>query len=899
MLVIPQQDHSESPVTALLELALTLPETERASFVQKAASDNSKLISEVLEELEWEKRMAGFLQTPVLSRVDVQDSLEPGTLLAGRFTIVRLIAEGGMALVYESLDQMSSQRVALKIPKLPFRRRLLAELHSALEVTHPNLCRVHAIHRAEMPSGASFEFLTMEYLEGETLAQRLTTSPAISLEEAAEITRQICAGLEEAHKRDVTHGDLKPSNIIIAKDKKGRLRAVITDFGLARVSLGSIAEAAPSLRGTPDFIAPELWRGGTPSKASDIYALGVILFAMLTGTRPLQSLALSERLDSVPLAPHKLVPQVPVVWSSKVLACLSPTASKRPSSAGEIAAVFAKPAQPRRLRLALALVAALFGLTTWGFFKLSPALPPSDLPLRLAILPPAADDQTAMLAIGMAEDWSAQLSITRKSRHLSIIPVALAYRYHVKSPEQAYATLGASHTLRISTRIQSGKINFSGTINAAGIQSPVKTWGQILTLDSLGEVVEPMQTHLQSALGLSLVSPVTLLPPAYAEQVEGIYYLSQVSNHQLALAHFLQAKQIDARSAAPLLRLAETEILRFRNSSDPEALRQSQHWLDRARRLQGTTPSASYWLLEATLATERGQSSDAGIALRQALDAEPENLKALTALARHLAGTSRSNEAIELLRQGTHLAPGYFQPLLELGVALYFAGRYDEAEAEYKKVIAIAPDLSQARQNLAAVYADTGRYLLAEQQLQQALRLDRTPDTLAGMGALLAYQGKHVESAQNYEQAVSISPEDFLLLSNLGDSYRRTGKSAEAMRIYNRALNAGKARLTQTAADAYTRSFVAYLCARLGHAVQAKAELRSALALAPNDAKVCRRAILTYEVLGMQDAAFAALASAPPTVLRELARHPDLSLFRQDARFTRLGAPLGRPSKKG
>ncbi|MCW5980461.1 MAG: protein kinase [Bryobacteraceae bacterium] len=140
-----------------------------------------------------------------------------------------------MAVVCEARDRKTSQRVAVKVPKLPFRRRLLAELESALEVTHFNICRVHSIHSAQTEAGP-VDFLTMEYLEGETLAHRLRSAGRLPLEEVEPIAQQICSGLAAAHDREVIHGDLKPGNVILARTRKGGLRAVITAFGLARAA---------------------------------------------------------------------------------------------------------------------------------------------------------------------------------------------------------------------------------------------------------------------------------------------------------------------------------------------------------------------------------------------------------------------------------------------------------------------------------------------------------------------------------------------------------------------------------------------------------------------------------------------------------------------------------------
>src|SRR5580704_5792022 len=209
----------------------------------------------------------------------MEDPVAPGQLLTDRFRVVRRIAHGGMGVVYEAYDEKLDRRIALKCARVGHGRHLRPEVRLATEVSHPNICKIYEIHTTESPQGP-LEFFTMELLEGLTLSIRLKEGP-LSPHEAKTIARGLCAGLAEAHRHQVIHGDLKSANVILAKSPDGTPRAVITDFGLARA-----ASVRGITGGTPGYMAPELYNGAPTTVASDIYALGVILYEMVSGARP-------------------------------------------------------------------------------------------------------------------------------------------------------------------------------------------------------------------------------------------------------------------------------------------------------------------------------------------------------------------------------------------------------------------------------------------------------------------------------------------------------------------------------------------------------------------------------------------------------------------------------------
>ncbi len=224
----------------------------------------------------------------------------PGEIVAGRYRIACYLGQGAAGEVYGVEDLQLGSRVALKVLRPGTSRDLQAierfkrEILLARRVSHPNVCRIfdlgaHEIANREEGGVQALHFLTMEWLEGETLARRIQEAGAFDEGPAVAIARQLCRGLGAAHDAGVVHRDFKSSNILLVPGPDGE-RAVITDFGLARSSNqsadGVTLTEAGGLLGTPAYMAPEQVAGLAASPASDLYALGVVLYEMLSGSLP-------------------------------------------------------------------------------------------------------------------------------------------------------------------------------------------------------------------------------------------------------------------------------------------------------------------------------------------------------------------------------------------------------------------------------------------------------------------------------------------------------------------------------------------------------------------------------------------------------------------------------------
>jgi len=215
-------------------------------------------------------------------------------VLDQRYRVVRKLGEGGMSFVYEAKDISNGESVAVKImtPKLAQDKtaaeRLRREAGLAMRLDHPNICRIMRLGETE----DGLIYLVMPLLKGELLSDKEVREGPIPLAVGVPIMRQVCDALEVAHQQQIIHRDLKPENIFICPDPDGSLRAVVTDFGLAKEKRAEpgIAKltATGIILGTPEFMSPEQIRGKPLDGRSDIYALGLVAFEMFTGKLPFE-----------------------------------------------------------------------------------------------------------------------------------------------------------------------------------------------------------------------------------------------------------------------------------------------------------------------------------------------------------------------------------------------------------------------------------------------------------------------------------------------------------------------------------------------------------------------------------------------------------------------------------
>jgi serine/threonine protein kinase len=242
-----------------------------------------------------------------------------------------------MGEVYEAWDDELSIRVALKAlhgihdSRLDLHRLKLEGL-MARSVWHPNVCRVYNVSH-DGKDKATVWFLTMELLKGETLSRVLQKVGRLPLDRTLQLAEQMAAGLGAAHRAGVVHRDFKPSNVVLVNGDNGE-QAMVTDFGTAQAPTGERRD--PSGHGHPAYMAPEQVRGEDVGPAADIYAFGVVLFEMVTGTLPFGGDSPIEvarrRLVADPPSPRSVVPGIDDRWEQAIPARARPGPGARRST---------------------------------------------------------------------------------------------------------------------------------------------------------------------------------------------------------------------------------------------------------------------------------------------------------------------------------------------------------------------------------------------------------------------------------------------------------------------------------------------------------------------------------------------------------------------------------------
>ncbi len=875
-------------VMTLVDATLEQGPELRLSYIESACGDDPILRAEVEKRVRWEEQIQSFLRDAVTTTLEkLNPTLAPGKYLAGRFRVLREIGEGGMGVVYEAFDEKLNRRVALKCAQAGYGHRLPPEARAAREVSHFNVCKVYDLHSAQTKFG-TVEFLTMEFIDGETLSGRLRRTGPLPPAEARDIALQICAGLAQAHRQGVVHGDLKCGNVLLAHSPDGTTRAVVTDFGLASLKLPGSDEIVQSEQGGSfDYMAPELFSGSQASIASDIYALGVVFHVMLTGEAPARQEVLHSLSDDDSTAtlrktrfdmnaPRKCR-DLPSPWNEIVTCCLEPQPENRFRSVDELMDRLDEPSRAgtwvRRVAAVAAILAALFWVER-------PAA------IRLVVLPFEVSGEPMQTAGGLALDVADRLQSLR--RGLVIIPPEEARRTKVDSAEKARNVLSATHALRTRINNSGRQMEVLASVVDTGSGRTLQELKGAYSPDDTPFVAKALTATVTGAFHLRVGVPMELVSAAaYPSYVQGINLLrrDQVSADD-AIAFFQKAIQLDPRSALTYAGLAEAQVQKFQRGY-------GHQWLDLAAqsvaKAQSLNPDSALVLLAAGLfKQQRGWYEPAAQDFSRAVELTPNNAEGWNRLAAAYSGMNRPDEAIDTYQKAIRAQPDYYAPYIDFGRFYYDRGEFQKAEQLFRRATVIAPGFARGYVQLGRALKDQGRFQEAESALLTALRLQETSQALNNLGALYYHEGRFAEAADYFERSLKPAPANSIRYEDLGDAYRRLGNTQGASEAYRNAKTLIEGEITQNPREPFSKARHARLYALLGERNLAELEIGQALGLGAGNASVLRAAVLTFETLEEREKTLEVLKDAPASLLAELNSQPDMKDLREDRLFQEL-----------
>jgi tetratricopeptide (TPR) repeat protein/tRNA A-37 threonylcarbamoyl transferase component Bud32 len=871
--------------------------------------------------------------------------------LISHYRIIEKIGRGGMGEVYLAVDTRLERRVALKfLPQeltsdADARQRFEREAKAVAALSHPNIVTIHEIgeHEGQV-------FMAMEYAAGRTLRELIQVAhqrgEPLPLAMVMRIAAQIAAGLSAAHARGIVHRDIKPQNIIVGDDQAVK----ILDFGLAKLAGISTLTKGSMVLGTMHYISPEQARGKEADRRSDLWALGVVLYEMLSGRLPFAGESPQAILYSVIKAAPQSLADVRPGLPASLLACVKRLLAKDPASryqdSGELisdlAAIGPLPdedgteilhagggAPTRRGRLA-----GIVGFGRGPGGRRRPRLAAALLALGgIALLYLLSPATRGLLRRGLG------ISVVPRSRHLAVLPFSAAGGADGAPLADGFMAVVAEK-LTLLEKYHDTLWTVSAVESLAERDKPSlvlqRLWGCNLFL--AGELYEEdkslrlrlklldarqgselgrveLQGHMgnlsvfQDGLLAKLCALLNLradkeavreinaggtaMPGAYILFLKGRGLAQSTAGRERidqGIALLEKALQQDNGYIQARLALANALRSRFRLERDPRIMQRALEQGELAKREAG--PWAPALLTWALLLSENGERASAGEVLQEVLRLNERCYTACIELARLNTAMGRINEAEGLYRRAIAIRAGNPRALAHLGYFYKQNGRTEEALALYQQVTALAPGDFNALNNMGNIYLLKNDKAGAMATFERSIAIQPNAVAQSNLATLLFYEGDYRKALPLFKE-VAANGADCRLWGNLADTYRQLPEYRDkAAAAYRRAIDMASGELKKSPDRFELLSVLDLYQAHLGEKAQALAAVHRARALAPADLETIRLAILTYEAAGERSLALGALREFRERLgsSEEIEKEPDLAEMRRDPEYAKIVA---------
>ena len=885
---------------ALFSKANQASAADRAAILQEAFAGDQDLIAQM------EKLIDQGDETRSMEFVGLKShTVAPGTVLGGRFRVVRFVGKGGMGEVYEAEDQDLKGAVAVKImrPELcddpDLINRFRREVQIARQVTHANVCRVFDVGY-DRQGDRNRVFLTMEFLNGETIYQRLQRTGPLDMDSAMPLIHQMAAGLGALHEHGIVHRDFKPGNVIVVRAMSGSERAVVSDFGLARAFENTGERSVTGgdrVVGTPEYMAPEQLLGEQVTPATDIYAFGLVMYEMATGKRPFAGVTPIEnavkRVVERPVDPRQHCEGISRQWNATILRCLARNPTERPQSVAEVLAGLSGDSLPRARasrRHRWAAAAALAAILA-AAIPLALRWNPWQRPIgahHMALLPLKVlsdDPSVRVFAEGLTETITSRMSQFEGGKApLLVVPASEVRAQHAASAGDARQKFGVGTAVEGTLESQGDRVRLMLTL----VDTKTMRQADTIALDdqrgNSWRLQDAAVNRLANALNLRLLpkyareqqqmSPIA--PGAYEFYLQARGYLQrndQAQSRKSAIELLRRALDLDPKFALAHSTLGQAYLYAFQEERDPKMMEAALASGNYAVRLNAEAPETNIAL--GLILHGTGRYDEARQRFEKAIALDGRNHEAYQGLAKAFLGLKDYANAEATYRKAISLRPDDWTGYKALALFYYEREAYAKAAAQFQRVVDLTPDNAPGYLNLGGALAGMEDWNSAEKAWLRALALDpKNQAALSNLGKLYLDERRQTNRAiEMYRRALALNDRGFRTWGQLGRAYRRIGDREKADQAFSKALALIDAELSINPKSVALYSSLGFYRALMGREDFA-APVEHALELAPDNKEPLLRGAEAYAIAGNKHRAAelldkaVALGVSPKAVMR-------------------------------
>jgi len=870
------KEHSfKEAVRQFVEAQLSGKEPDIEELVSKYPDYEHQIRQKVKEFHKVDSLFDTLVQADQGDFANISDEYDLVGKKVGGFEIEEIIGRGGMGVVYLAHDTRLDRSVAVKsIPaelqsSSTAQARFKREAKLLASLNHPNIAVIHEIVE-EKKSG----YLILEYIPGETLAERIAREP-LNLEEALSIGQQIAEAVSAAHDKGVIHRDLKPGNIKITPD--GRVK--VLDFGLAKSSVGKgrsdeITVTQPGrIMGTPAYMSPEQVRGKPMDHRTDIWSFGCIMYQMLTGKFPFEGETATDILACIieRQPDWQALPQeIPENIRALLRRCLEKGPCRRLQHIGdaaiEIKETLALPAtatetRPARLRRMAMIVGAAIIIVLAGiavrFILVRPTQPYSK-EKRLVVLPfenlGSVEDE--YFAAGITDAITARLAgigglgiISRQS--------AMQYKGREMNTRQIAKELGVDYILEGTVQRErpsdpTSRVRIIPQLIRASDDTHV--WAETYD-DDMSEVFRlqsDLAERVAQALDIALLEPErralrakpTENLEAYDYYLRGNDYLRQnilENGFRIAMRMYEKAVELDPTFALAYAQLSRVHasMYWFYYDRSEECIAMAKEAVDRAFQLNPNLPEAhlalGQYYYNCHLDYDRALAQ-----FRIARKSQPNNSKLLAYIGYVQRRQGKFEQAVVNIKRASELDPLSCNTAWEVGGTFMVLRKYQEAENYYDRAISLAPDAPAAYGYKAWLYlcweGSTEKARAVMEEALQNVRSAEDPEIVNSLVRLDVFDGNYQEALDRLSlKSEDIDNLDYFIPNALRYAliYRCMNKKGPAKKYHDEARSVLESKIREQPEDARFHSSLGITYAGLGRKEDAIAEGKLAVKLLP------------------------------------------------------------------